>query len=115
MKLPNYEQASIPKAKITDYLLSVTHRDGRSKAIFFTRYGFSAISWQVLEQALLKHAAENLIAKIEDSPFGNRYVIEGAILAPDGRTPLIRAVWFVEEGESIPKFVTAYPLPRRTK
>jgi hypothetical protein len=28
MKLPNYEQAVIPKAKITDYLLSLSHQMG---------------------------------------------------------------------------------------
>jgi hypothetical protein len=41
VKLPNYENATIPPAKIIAYLLSPTHRDGRSKAEFFTRDGFS--------------------------------------------------------------------------
>jgi hypothetical protein len=115
VKLPNYDQATIPKAKITDYLLSTTHRDGRSKAMFFTRYGFSVEAWQLLAQALLNHAAYNLITKIENSPFGERYIVEGSILAPDGRTPFIRSVWFIDDGDITPKFVTAYPLQRRTR
>jgi hypothetical protein len=49
----------------------------------------------------------------EASPFGTRYVIEGIISTPDGRAPFIRAVWFIETGEQIPRFVTAYPLQRR--
>lgn len=115
MKLPNFEHATIPKAKITEYLLSATHRDGRSKALFFTRYGFSVDVWQALAQALQNHAADNEVAKVEDSPFGQRYIVEGAMLAPDSRTALIRSVWFIDEGESTPKFVTAYPLQRRSK
>jgi len=115
MRLPNVEHATVSKAKITDYLLSLTHRDGRSKALFFFRYGFTVAAWQDLEKALQNHAADNLVAKIEDSPFGRRYIIEGEILAPDGRTAVIRSVWFIDEGDEIPKFVTAYPLQRRPK
>jgi len=83
--------------------------------LFFTRYGFSVDAWQILAQALRNHAADNLVAEIEDSPFGKRYIIEGEIYAPDGRTALIRSVWFIDESESHPKFVTAYPLQRRPK
>jgi hypothetical protein len=110
MKLPNYERAVVPQAKITDYLLSFAHRDGRSKAEFFTRFGFSSSAWKALASALTHHAADNEVAKIEDSRFGNRYIIEGIISAPDGRAPTIRSVWFIETGEDIPRFVTAYPL-----
>jgi len=39
MKLPNYEQLTVPQRKITGYLLSSTHRDGRSKAACFSRFG----------------------------------------------------------------------------
>ncbi|MEK7270317.1 MAG: DUF6883 domain-containing protein [Planctomycetota bacterium] len=35
--------------------------------------------------------------------------------APDGRTPSIRAVWFIERGETNPRFVTAFPAPRRPR
>ncbi|MCC5667709.1 hypothetical protein LC653_28480 [Nostoc sp. CHAB 5784] len=50
---------------------------------------------------------------IEDSPFGTRYAVEGTLLSPDGRNPVIRSAWFIETGETIPKFVTSYPLKRR--
>lgn len=64
----------------------------------------------MLAAALNQHACENEVARIEHSPFGQRYVVEGPIFAPDGRTPTIRAIWFIETGEEIPRFVTAYPL-----
>lgn len=113
MKLPNYENAIIPHAKIVDYLLSQSHRDGRGKAKFFAQFGFTINFWEELVQALRQHVTDNEIAKIEESPFGTRYVIEGKIITPDGRTPLIRSVWFVATGETIPRFATAYPLTRR--
>jgi hypothetical protein len=113
LKLPNYENAVISETKITGYLLSTKHRDGRSKAEFFTRLGFSSDAWEDLVKALLRHAAENEVAKIEDSPFGTRYIIEGFLLAPDRRGAVVRSVWFIETGEQVPRFVTAYPLQRR--
>lgn len=112
MKLPNYEHAVISETKITGYLLSAKHRDGRSKAEFFTGLGFSSDAWEDLVKALLRHAAENEVSKIEDSPFGTRYIIEGILLAPDRSGPVVRSVWFIEKGEQIPRFVTAYPLRR---
>jgi hypothetical protein len=112
VKLPNYENATVSQDKITGYLLSATHRDGRHKAAFFTSFGFTAAHWQELAAALLQHAAAHEVAKEEDSPFGKRYVIEGTMKAPDGRTPLLRSVWFIETDADTPRFVTAYPLRR---
>jgi hypothetical protein len=113
LKLPNCENAVISEAKITDYLLSTKHREGRNKAEFFMRLGFSFDTWEDLVKALLRHATENDVAKIEDSPFGTRYIIEGVLLAPARRGAFVRSVWFIETGEQIPRFVTAYPLQRR--
>jgi hypothetical protein len=41
MNLPNAENAKVEKEKITGYLLNASHSYGGSKAIFFTRFGFS--------------------------------------------------------------------------
>ncbi|MEI2611764.1 MAG: DUF6883 domain-containing protein [Candidatus Promineifilaceae bacterium] len=110
MQLPNVEQAHVPRTKITDYLLSVAHEDGRSKALFFMRFGFSLPDWDVLARALKQHATDHAVTSVESSPFGKRYIIEGTLIAPDGRTPSIRSIWFIEDEEDIPRLVTAYPL-----
>ena len=68
MKLPNHQTAVVPKAKITDYLLSVEHRDGRGKALFFTRFGFSVGDWQALAAALLEHAADHQVTRANKRP-----------------------------------------------
>lgn len=109
MKLPNYDKAIVPRRKITDYLLSSAHRDGHGKAAFFSRFGFTPESWQTLAGALLRHAAKHEVAKIEETPFGTRYVIEGELETPDGRTPLVRVVWFIEIGAEMAHLATDYP------
>ena len=109
-KLPDIDVALIPPKKIVSYLLSKTHEAGRDKANFFKHFGFTAEAWEILAQALRQHAARHEIAKVEPSPFGNRYVIEGSLPTPSGRTPQVRAVWFIDTGETAPRFVTAYPL-----
>jgi hypothetical protein len=101
MKLPNLEQAEVPRTKIVDYLLSSTHRDGKHKAAFFVHFGFEAARWELLRDALLKHANEHEVTRTEESPFGVRYVLEGRLPAPDGRTPRLRSVWFIETDSPI--------------
>ena len=110
MKLPNYENAIVPREKIVDYLLSFVHKDGRAKAEFFTRFGFSKENWEVLADALKRHAEKYEVKKQEASAFGMRYIIEGELNAPDGRKPKVRVVWFVENETDIPRLATAYPM-----
>jgi hypothetical protein len=110
MKLPNFPQAHVPERKITDYLLSPTHPHGRHKSRFFLRFGFTSAAWQVLADALRQHAVDHEVAQVEDTPFGTRYSIEGTMHAPDGRSPTIRVIWFIQHDDTVPRFVTAYPM-----
>jgi hypothetical protein len=112
MKLPNYEQVVITREKVIDYLLSETHRDGRHKAAFFKRFGFTVREWEKMASALRAHAAEHDVTRVEASPYGQRHVLEGVICSPDGRNPFIRTIWFIETAEETPRFVTAYPVRR---
>ena len=111
--LPGIEHARVPLSKVTGYLLTPEHPEGRSKAAFFARFGFSRERPDVLAEALRHHAAVCGVAGVEPSPFGTRYRVEGPLAAPDGRTPLVRTIWFIEPGDAAPRFVTAYPLPAR--
>lgn len=113
MKLPHRDRLQIPKAKVVHYLLSSTHRAGRGKAKFFSAFGFQISAWEELANALQQHARESDIALSEDTQFGTRYVIEGSLVAPNGRQLQVRAVWFIDAGSQAPRFVTAYPLKRR--
>ena len=112
--LPHVEQATVPEAKVVQYLLSPTHRSGKSKAAFFSAFGFTAEQWQELAGALRRHAADNLVCGTEETTFGTRYVIEGTLHAPNRQGLHIRSVWFIDKDNTEPRFVTAYPVRRRT-
>ncbi len=113
MMLPDGERAYVDRAKITDYLLSSTHPDGRGKAAFFMSFGFKSEQWELLGEALRAVGVSNPVTKVVESAHGTRYTVDGVISAPDGRTPRVRTVWIIE-AESQPRFITAYPLEERT-
>lgn len=108
MKLPHHEQAVVPESKITSYLLSEEKSGG--KAGFFTQFGFSVAQWEVMREALLVHAAAHDITQTVENPHGTKYIIEGELQTPDGRNPVVRAVWIIETGQEAARLVTAYPL-----
>jgi hypothetical protein len=110
MKLPNVERAVVPSRKITHYLLSTAHRDGQHKAEFFRSFGFKMEAWEELASALLKHTRNHEIVEIVPTPVGRNFVIEGALPAPDGRSPKVRVVWFIANEEEMVTLATAYPL-----
>ena len=115
MKLPNYEQAVVAEAKITRYLLSETHEDGQHKAFFFIQQGFSMAKWEEMARALLNHAATYPIASTLKTTRGTHYSVEGELQTPDGNMPFIRSVWVIDDGDEIPRLITAYPIKRKTK
>ena len=110
MELPNASQARVEVEKVTGYLLSVSHPDGRTKAEFFARFGFQLQVWQILAEALLKYGASNQVTGVVESPYGTRYGVDGELETPDGRNPLIRTVWIIDAGRSAPRLITAYPI-----
>ncbi|MEI7823316.1 MAG: DUF6883 domain-containing protein [Verrucomicrobiota bacterium] len=110
MKLPNADFAVVEREKIADYLLNASHSFGASKARFFARFGYHAETWEILAAALLAHGQQNEVARQKDTGFGPRYEVEGEITTPDGRSPRVRTVWQMDEGEIAPRLITAYPL-----
>jgi hypothetical protein len=109
VKLPGSEKAVVAERKISGYLLSLRHPTGRNKALWLTEYGFTP---ETLGEALRHHAAAHDVARIEESPFGKRFVIEGTLVTLDGRNPPVRSIWFIETGDDAPRLVTLYPLRR---
>ncbi|MCS7066696.1 MAG: hypothetical protein NZL85_10565 [Fimbriimonadales bacterium] len=97
-----------------DYLLSTAHPYGRYKAQVFLRYGFSPDQWEILAAALLEHAQKHDVARIESTPFGTRYCVDGNLATPSGRELRLRVVWFIETGSQRPRLVTAYPIRKHS-
>ena len=110
MKLPHREKAYIPDAKIQDYLLSKIHSVGRSKARFFRAHGFDETKKDLLVQQLMNIVHSEEVKEIVTSPYGIKYILEGALETPLGNLVKVRTVWIIDENKDRPRFVTAYPL-----
>ena len=112
MKLPFRQFTYIPSGKLLGYLLSENHAVGKAKAKFFRLVGFDVHDADMLEQGLIAIAQEQPVVEVVTSPYGTKYIIDGPLTAPNGRTIHIRTVWIIENNVSEPRFVTAYPRNR---
>lgn len=110
MKLPNNNKAIISRDKLTDYVLSETHATGKFKAKFFHKYGFGEANVHLLEKALRKLAKSQEVTDILTSEYGIKYIIDGEIETPSGKTARIRTIWIIEKSQISPRFVTVYPV-----
>jgi hypothetical protein len=109
MRLPNADNAVVERDKVVHYLLNALHPDNDGKARFFCGLGFSQEDWQRLADALRTAAAIHSVSKMMASPHGTKYIVDGRIETPGGKTPLVSAVWIVDVGLDTPRLVTAYP------
>lgn len=110
MKLPNREKAYIPEEKLTHYILSETHADGKLKAKLFRKFGFTETNISLLEKSLLNVAYTQELKDIVESIHGIKYVIDGKIKTPNDKILKIRTVWILEPNKNAPRFVTTYPV-----
>lgn len=109
VKIPNCQNAQVPKSKVTDYLLSVVHPEGESKAKFFLRWGFNIDQWTALAAALIQQANEHDYSSATQGKFGTKYMVIAPICAPNGITPPVKTIWMFAEDDQRPRLVTAYP------
>ena len=109
MRLPNGEQAFIPREKLIDYLLSEQHPSGQAKARFFRSLGFDVTHADLLAQQLLTLAQDAEDAVESHSLHGQKYSLIGTITGRHGRSALVQTIWIIEPGDDRPRLVTAYP------
>jgi hypothetical protein len=112
MDLPHAAEVIVPREKVENYLLDLSHPIGGGKAVFFLHFGFQREEWSLLADALRKHVLENPVAASACDADGAAYIVEGPLYTPSGRTPRVRTVWLIETGALAPRFITAYPLQR---
>jgi hypothetical protein len=110
MKLPNPDKLIVEREKIANYLLNPAHRFGASKARFFSEFGFQVTRWELLADALREHGREQEVARMRETGFGPRYVVEGELNTPSGRRPRVCTVWQMDAGTVAPRLISAYPL-----
>ena len=114
MKLPRSQGAIVPEEKITGYLLSESHPVGRAKARYFKKIGYGEENIAQLGEDLIKIAVSNAVSEEVRTVFGVKYIVDGTVVSPAGIRARLRTVWIIETGESLPRFVTAYPAGEKT-
>ena len=109
MRLPNGAMGLVERDKVVKYLLNSGHPEGAGKARFFFAVKFRLEEWQVLAEALHRVAEEGVVTRVVESVHGNKYIVDGAVHAPNGEIVPVRTVWIREPGQKRPRLVTAYP------
>ncbi|MBU4273979.1 hypothetical protein L6249_02330 [Candidatus Parcubacteria bacterium] len=109
-EVPNKEKAYVSLKKLKDYLLSETHSVGKSKAKLLRSFGFNETNVHLLKEGLIAIAQTGKLREALKSKYGVKYIIEGKLGTPDGRSIEMRTVWIIEKKQTEPRFVTAYPL-----
>ena len=111
MKLPNRRNATIKREKLTNYLLSLTHEGGKSKAKFFRGIGFNETNIDEFEKALLKIGKSNDVKEVDKRKYKYviKYIIYGLIDAPNGKQYKVKTIWAINVGSERPHLSTAHP------
>src|SRR4051794_30948104 len=99
----------VPRAKVTHYLLDLTHVTGGPKAKFLHSFGFHRDRPHELARALLGHVSWDGFHDIQAFPEGLRYRFKGRLQigAIDG--PVVRTVWQLDHGSPCAHFITMTP------
>lgn len=111
-KLPNIEHAIVEDTKLVSYLLALGHPRGAAKARFLMSFGFSPERPEELRTAFLVHANQNDVMASHTNDFGIILEIEGALPSPDGRNPIVRAIWSLDTDALAPRLITMVPRMR---
>jgi hypothetical protein len=108
MKFPPDTALEIDQRKIVEYLLNPAHPDGKAKADFFAANGLDTNNARDFEEQLKLQVVEIEPSKTLITTFGEKFVFEGLLRFPNGKSHIIRSVWIRKEKERTIKFVTAY-------
>jgi hypothetical protein len=111
--LPNADAANVPRGKVSEYLLSLSHSSGGSKARFFRGLGYDDETTRMLEAELQRLARDGDLVGTIPGRYGTKYIVEGKIRRPGGGQAWLTSVWLIEQGKTRPRLVTAYPRQQR--
>jgi hypothetical protein len=108
--LPHAEVATCAVRKLTHYCLDPTHPRGRHKArVFREALGITLADAEWLRETLLNEAAAAEATEVATDAFGRRWRVD-VLIVRRGRVAMVRTLWIVRSGETIPRFVTCWVL-----
>ena len=89
--------------------MSTTHPDGRGKAEYLGRLGYSQDTAGELDPDLREQILSLDAQPGRPSPYGQKYEILGPLTGPNGKNAWVRTIWIVLTGETAPRLVTLIP------
>ena len=98
--------------KVQDYLLNPDHPIGGAKARFFLSMGYSREHYEQLIADLILHGHSGAVTEEKKSPYGVKFVVDGPLLAPNGREYPLRTVWMEQSPGTFVLLITAQLLDR---
>ena len=90
-------------------MLSVAHPDGRGKAEYLGRLGYSQEASGQLDVDLREQILSLEAQPGRPSPYGQKYEILGPLTGPNGNAAWVRTIWIILAGETAPRLVTLIP------
>ena len=111
-RMPRFRSASIPRAKVRDYLLSPKNPNG--KAAFFKSLGYTTRNADRFKKDILDGLKRNKAFVYTENKRGDIAMSVIMELGVTRRTEVVTA-WAIESGEKNPHLVTAYPREAKGK
>lgn len=108
MFLPNAEKAIINAEKITNYVLSLEHFEGKNKArVFASVLGLTKLNAADLIKAIREAIVRTEAVMKSESEYGTKYTVDFRFTF-NNKTCTIRTGWIVEKKDTIPRLITCY-------
>lgn len=107
-RLPHATRAILDIAKLEQYCLAPSHPRGRHKArVFRAALGIDASDAAWLRDALLTAVRQVEATEIVTDQFGTQWQAD-LLIQRQKRRAVVRTIWIVRVGESLPRFVTCW-------
>ncbi len=100
--------ATVEKNKIK-YLLDANQKRKKGKAEFLKSLGFFMNNPKQFIDAMLNHPKTAHLTRERNTDWGQKFVFVCEIETPSGKNICIKSVWQIDNGEKIPRLITAYP------
>jgi len=107
MKLPNGEHCELG-AKLEDYSLNPSHREGRHKArVFASALGITQANAYLLRAAILSAAVSDEAEARGENGFGKTFSLRFAMSTECGSATVLTG-WIVLHNEDFPRLTTCF-------
>jgi hypothetical protein len=107
-RLPQSDRAIFDIRKIADYCLNPSHPRGRHKArVFREALGLGRSDAEWLREVLLEAVRSGEAVEVGKDAWGSYWRLDASVRR-QGKSAVIRTIWTVRNGESVPRFVTCW-------